>query len=183
MRHDSVKYDFRSLFCLHFKNKFRIGLVWLTEWKVFDIFIMLVILGNSVLLAMTDYSDRDNQGNFNQVLNKIDYAFTAVFILEMILKIMAMGFIWHRNAYLRDPWNWLDFLVVIIGIFNLLPFTHSNSNFKSLRVFRVLRPLRSINNVPPIRRLVGSLIKSLPALANVVIFLCFIFILFGIFGV
>jgi len=144
---------------------------------------MIVILLNSVMLAMTDYSDRDNQGKLNQVINDADYVFTGIFIVEMLVKIMAMGLIFHKNAYLRDYWNWLDFIVVVIGLFNFLPVSDSNSGLKSLRVFRVLRPLRSINNVPPLRRLVGSLIKSLPSLGNVVVFLGFVFVLFGIFGV
>ncbi len=27
----------------------------------------------------------------------------------MVLKIFARGFAMHKHAYLRDPWNWLDF--------------------------------------------------------------------------
>ena len=27
----------------------------------------------------------------------------------MVLKIFARGFVLHKHAYLRDPWNWLDF--------------------------------------------------------------------------
>ena len=56
-------------------------------------------------------------------------------------------------------------------------------NLRALRTLRVLRPLRSINAVPSMRRLISSLIESLPALANVVIFLLFVFLLFGILGV
>jgi hypothetical protein len=55
-------------------------------------------------------------------------------------------------------------------------------NLKALRNLRVLRPLKSINAIPSMRRLVGTLISSLPQLANVTIFLSFIFILFGILG-
>jgi len=32
------------------------------------------------------------------------------------MKIIAMGFIIHKNSYLRDTWNWLDFIVVVVGI-------------------------------------------------------------------
>jgi hypothetical protein len=28
---------------------------------------------------------------------------------QMVLKIFARGFVMHKHAYLRDPWNWLDF--------------------------------------------------------------------------
>ena len=46
----------------------------------------------------------------------------------------------------------------------------------------MLRPLRSINNVKGMKILVKTLLDSLPSLANVVIFLGFIIILFGILG-
>ena len=55
-------------------------------------------------------------------------------------------------------------------------------NFKALRVVRVIRPLKSINAMPSMRQLVSALISSLPELANVTIFLGFVFILFGILG-
>ena len=43
------------------------------------------------------------------------YVFAAIYTLEMILKIISKGFALHKYAYLRDPWNWLDFIVVILG--------------------------------------------------------------------
>ncbi len=70
---------------------------------------------------MTDYADRESLTTKNQLFNKIDYFFTAIFIAEMVLKIIAMGFIWHRRAYLRDAWNWLDFF-----------FTYCSSNSNSI---------------------------------------------------
>ena len=55
-------------------------------------------------------------------------------------------------------------------------------NTGAIRTIRLLRPLRSINKVRGIRVIVSSLIDSLPPLANVAIFLLFIIILFGTFG-
>jgi hypothetical protein len=47
--------------------------------------------------------------------------FTGLFLVEAVLKTIAMGFIINKNAYLRNGWNWIDFIVVIIGVFDLLP--------------------------------------------------------------
>lgn len=74
--------------------------------------------------------------------------FTVIFTAESVFKILAYGFIVHRNAYLRDGWNWLDFIVVIIGWIELIP---SIPNLKGLRTLRVLRPLRSINAIPSMK--------------------------------
>ena len=43
------------------------------------------------------------------------YVFAALYTMEMILKIIGKGFCLHKFAYLRDPWNCLDFVVVILG--------------------------------------------------------------------
>lgn len=106
------------------------------------------IAGNSILLAITDYTDDDNVTPWNQTLDKVDRGFTGVFVLEAVLKIIAFGFVMHRRSYLRDPWNVLDFTVVIIGLISLLP---QVPNLKALRMMRVLRPLRSINAVPTMK--------------------------------
>ena len=103
-------------------------------------------------------------------------------MIEASIKIIAMGFIMHKNSYLRDPWNWLDFFVIIISLIEYLPFI-DGANLKALRVLRVLRPLKSINAFPGIRKLIGTLLSSLRALFESFIFMTFIFILFAIMGV
>lgn len=85
----------------------------------------------------------------------------------------------HKKSYLRDPWNVLDFLVVIIGLISLIP---SVPNLKSLRTFRILRPLRSINAVPSMKRLVQSLLMALPSMGYLVAFLVFFIGIFSILG-
>ena len=38
-----------------------------------------------------------------------------LFLVEALLKIIAMGFVGHKKAYLRDLWNVLDFVIVVTG--------------------------------------------------------------------
>lgn len=99
----------------------------------------------------------------------------------MFLKILAQGFIIHYNAYLRDGWNWLDFIVVFTGILEMMEVDWFK--VRALRTLRVLRPLRSIKAYPKMRLLVQSLVGSVSSLLNAVIFMLFIFMLFGILGV
>jgi hypothetical protein len=103
-------------------------------------------------------------------------------MFECAFKLVAMGFIKHRSSYLRDGWNWLDFFVVCVSIFDFFPNTKSNG-LKVFRMFRILRPLRSINTMPRMKSLIGSLIKSIPGLCNVIAFLAFVLSIFAIFGV
>lgn len=105
---------------------------------------------------------------------------TFIFIGEFLIKVIAMGFLLGKNSYLGDNWNKLDFIVVVTGIYGMLGLGSNNAS--ALRTIRLLRPLRSINKVRGIRVIVTSLIDSLPPLANVALFLFFIIILFGTFG-
>jgi hypothetical protein len=106
--------------------------------------------------------------------------FTLAFTLESVIKIIAFGFIMDEGAYLRDGWNWLDFIVVIISWASMLP---NVDGVSSLRTFRVLRPLRTLTTVPGMRIIVQSMISSLPAMAPVVALAAFMFFVWGIIGI
>ena len=77
---------------------------------------ILSIIGNSICLAMTDYNDDENRTKWNQRLDLADEIFTYIYATEAVLKIIAFGFIVHKTSYLRDPWNILDFIVIIITV-------------------------------------------------------------------
>lgn len=177
-----VVYDEASLFCCKGGHKLRRGFVYVICHPYFDNFIITMIFLNSVLLACYNYSDRENETEWNKIIENIGVIFTITFTIECFIKVIAMGFIAHRNSYMRDYFNCLDFLVVLIGIVEFIPFL-PGADLKALRTLRVLRPLKSINAFPSMRRLIESLLASLPSLGNAVVFMFFIFILFGILGV
>jgi len=62
----------------------------------------------------------------------------------MLLKISAMGFWFNEDAYIKDSWNQLDFIIVMSAFLD--SFTDSD-NINSLRALRVLRPLRSVSRI------------------------------------
>ena len=108
---------------------------------------ILAIAVNTLLLAIYDYKDRENLTEYNKICETWSSGLTIFFTFEFVFKIFAMGFVVHRNSYLRDYWNWLDTIVVIVGFIEFMPFMNVAS-FRSLRVLRVLRPLRSIKAIP-----------------------------------
>ena len=100
-----------SLCCLSVTNPFRnkiIQLVAVNPW--FDHFILFVIVVNCFFLALDKEVDSITKNNA-----EIDFIFLNIYTMEMILKIIAMGFFMRAHSYLRDTWNILDFLVVILG--------------------------------------------------------------------
>jgi len=41
--------------------------------------------------------------------------FTGIYTIEGIVKVLARGFLLTKFTYLRDAWNWLDFIVVSLA--------------------------------------------------------------------
>ena len=105
-----------------------------------------------------------------------------IFIFECVVKVISMGFCVHKLSYLREPFNCLDFFIVIVSVIGFLPLKGGSDSLKSLRTFRILRPLRSINRMPTMRQQIQSLLGSIPGLMRVFFFIIFIFTIFAIFG-
>jgi len=106
--------------------------------------------------------------------------FTIIFTLEALSKIIGMGFIMSKGCYLRNTWNWLDFIVVITSLLEVLP---QMSNISGLRTFRLFRPLRNLTTVPSMRTLVGTLLQSMAQLGGILSLAIFFFMIFAILGV
>jgi hypothetical protein len=161
--------------------------VWLIHNNIFDHFISIVILMNSIMLGMTDYDGvfkgPDYESDHNKVLDHIGVYLSVIFLVECVLKIVGMGFIWHKNSYLRDHWNQLDFFVVLVSITDFIPGLEKYSALKVLRTLRILRPLRSVNKIQGMKIIINSFLASIPGLINVCFFLFFVLSIFGIFGV
>lgn len=85
-----------------------------------------------------------------------------------------------KGSYLSDPWNWIDFLVVISGLLSALP---QMANVSALRTFRLFRPLRSLSTLENIKVLIGTLLSSVSQLGGVLSLSLFFFLIFAILGV
>ena len=112
---EAYNYMKYTLFVFSGLNPIRRACVWLNEWKYFKRFIILIIFLNTLTLILYDYTDRDSLTTNNYVIDLAGDIFTYIFTLEAIVDIIARGFIFHKNAYLRSGWGLLDFIVVIGG--------------------------------------------------------------------
>lgn len=43
------------------------------------------------------------------------YTFTGIYTFESLIKMLARGFCIDNFTFLRDPWNWLDFSVIMMA--------------------------------------------------------------------
>lgn len=73
--------------------------------KWFDYFILIIILLNCICLSLDSTNPEEADTTLQRVINILDYVFLGIFTLEMVLKIIAMGFVMRPYTYLRDGWN------------------------------------------------------------------------------
>eukprot|EP00755_Sulcionema_specki_P032695 Sspe_Gene.19890::Locus_7276_Transcript_1_1_Confidence_1.000_Length_6714::g.19890::m.19890/K04854/CACNA1G; voltage-dependent calcium channel T type alpha-1G len=148
----------------------------------FDRTILFLIVINAIFISLDDPLDpRTKSTTWMAVQEMVDEIFLGIFILEMVIKMVAMGGFMHETAYFRQPWNVLDFIIVSSGAIGL--FTSNQGTFSILRVVRIFRPLRTISRVKGMRDLVNTLVGSLPVLGNVLLLCFFLFFVFCLIGV
>jgi hypothetical protein len=68
--------------------------------KYFNVVVVSIIILNSILLGMNDYTDKDNTKLINKIVKYSEPVFVTFFILEALIKIIAMGLIFERGSYL-----------------------------------------------------------------------------------
>ncbi|XP_063603711.1 muscle calcium channel subunit alpha-1-like isoform X9 [Penaeus indicus] len=179
----------RALFCLGLKNPLRKICIDVVEWKPFEWFILLTIFANCVALAVyTPYPNSDSNAT-NAKLEQIEIIFMVIFTVECFMKIIAYGFALHQGAYIRSVWNFLDFLIVVIGLISgaldfLMQGEGGEASFdvKALRAFRVLRPLRLVSGVPSLQVVLNSIVKAMVPLLNIALLVMFVIIIYAIIG-
>ena len=110
----------------------------------FDWTILVFIVITTVCLTM-EGPLLDRNDITIKVLVQIDYVMTVIFFLEMVVKIVAMGFLFNgKGSYLHDGWCMLDFVIVMISLISIPLKQYNFTYLKSIRMLRVLKPLRMI---------------------------------------
>lgn len=79
-------------------------------WRKFDSKINLTCF----ILDWISYSNALHV-TFFLLQEETEIYFVVIFLVEALLKIVALGFVLHKGAYLRNIWNIMDFVVVVTG--------------------------------------------------------------------
>ncbi|VDP31784.1 unnamed protein product [Soboliphyme baturini] len=106
----------------------------------------------------------------------------GIFTIECVLKVIAFGFILHKDSYLRSGWNILDFIVVVSGVISMLPFTTSGVDLRTLRAVRVLRPLKLVSGIPSLQVVLKSILCAMAPLLQIGLLVLFAIVIFAIIG-
>jgi voltage-dependent calcium channel T type alpha-1G len=134
--------------------------------KYFDLAIAAVIGLNVVTMAMEYYM---MPLALEYALKIFNYFFTAVFILEALMKLVALGI----RLYMKDKWNQLDVAIVILSIVGIvleeletkiIPI--NPTIIRVMRVLRIARVLKLLKMAKGIRALLDTVMQALPQVRN-----------------
>jgi len=112
----------------------------------------------------------------------LNYFFAAIFNIEMIFKLFAMG-----KCYFQQGWNIFDCLIVIgtdIGLLmNLMNVGASLSSATSvIRGFRIMRIFRLIKSSPEINIVISTVFNILPQISNIMSLMVILIFIFAALG-
>jgi voltage-gated sodium channel len=144
------------------------------EHKAFQSFILGVIVIAGVLVGVETYPAA--VASHGALLHLLDQIVLFVFVAEAVIKIGAEGSKPWR--YFRDAWNCFDFAIVVACF---LPF--QGQAVTVLRLLRLLRVLRLVHALPRLQLLVSALLKSVPSMGYVSLFLGLLFYVYAVAGV
>ncbi|XP_029913601.1 sodium channel protein type 4 subunit alpha B-like isoform X1 [Myripristis murdjan] len=134
----------------------------------FSVFMMVTILLHFVLMAS---SWQPGWGEAPE------YVFTAVYLFEVVVKVLSRGFCVGRFSFLRDPWNWLDSVLIVLAC---VRFCVTLVNLSALRTFRILQFLSTVTQ--GLKTTAGALVQSVKRLGDVMILTVFFLSVFALIG-
>ena len=126
--------------------------------------------------------------SYKMGLKYANYIFSAVFIVEATLKLIAFG-----SSYFENGWNKFDFFVVtasildisveIIGSSSLQGYSFLPSLARVFRVLRVTRLFKLAGSLKGLQAIIQTIIFSIGQLSNVVLLLFIILFMFTVLAV
>uniref|UniRef100_A0A669BFF4 Voltage-dependent T-type calcium channel subunit alpha n=1 Tax=Oreochromis niloticus TaxID=8128 RepID=A0A669BFF4_ORENI len=177
-----------ALYLFSPENPFRMWCQKVISHRLFDHIVLVFIFLNCITIAL-ERPDIKNDSTERHFLSVSNYIFTVIFLAEMAIKVVALGFCFGKQSYLQSSWNILDGVLVFVSLIDILVYLayHGENKIlgilRVLRLLRTLRPLRVISRAPGLKLVVETLITSLRPIGNIVLICCAFFIIFGILGV
>ncbi|XP_069737633.1 voltage-dependent P/Q-type calcium channel subunit alpha-1A [Phaenicophaeus curvirostris] len=169
----------RSLFLFSEDNVVRKYAKKITEWPPFEYMILATIIANCIVLALEQHLPDEDKTPMSERLDDTEPYFIGIFCFEAGIKIIALGFAFHKGSYLRNGWNVMDFVVVLTGILSTVG---SQFDLRTLRAVRVLRPLKLVSGIPSLQVVLKSIMKAMIPLLQIGLLLFFAILIFAIIG-
>lgn len=140
--------------------------------KIFETVVIAIIVLSALMVGAKTYEETSK---FATALNFMDWFVTLFFLLEISIRVMAEP---RLRDFFKSGWNIFDFIIVVAS---LLP-VESSETVLIARLLRVFRVLRLVSMVPELRMLMNALLKALPRMGYVALFMFIIFYIYGAIG-
>uniref|UniRef100_A0A336M534 Voltage-dependent L-type calcium channel subunit alpha n=1 Tax=Culicoides sonorensis TaxID=179676 RepID=A0A336M534_CULSO len=174
------------------KHRIQYKVWWFVTSQAFEYAIFILIMINTVTLAMKYYRQPEF---YTEVLDNLNMFFTAVFALEFVFKLAAFKF----KNYFGDAWNVFDFIIVLGSFIDIVyseviskgqiitgELEHkpgsSIISINFFRLFRVMRLVKLLSKGEGIRTLLWTFIKSFQALPYVALLIVMLFFIYAVIG-
>jgi hypothetical protein len=174
----------KSYFLFSKTNILRKSCHTLSQNIIFENFLLILIILNSLKLVWDTYLLNEPSDSIkSKISNGLDTAFTICFDVEFLVKSISFGFVLSSDAYLRDNWNKLDFVIVVMSTIDIAITSIDIPVIKVFRVLRTLRPLKLIKHNISLKIVVLALLESIVGILNVMIVIVMVWLIFAILGV
>ncbi|XP_041836462.1 calcium channel, voltage-dependent, L type, alpha 1D subunit, a [Melanotaenia boesemani] len=174
------------------KNPYQYKFWYVVNSTGFEYIMFVLIMLNTLCLAVQHYSQ---SALFSYVMDILNMVFTAVFTVEMFLKLIAF----KPRHYFADAWNTFDALIVVGSVVDIaitevnptetpqvdeLGNTEDSARISItfFRLFRVMRLVKLLSRGEGIRTLLWTFIKSFQALPYVALLIAMLFFIYAVIG-
>ncbi|GMH61127.1 hypothetical protein TrRE_jg1776, partial [Triparma retinervis] len=152
----------------------------------FPLTIILCILGSNVILIYAANSKLNGEPE-PEFANEIEYAFVIIFMIELILKVLAVGL----KGYLKTPWWTFDGILAIASLLGII--LEQEDNFARLqqtsvplrmaKVLRTIRLIRVVSRVKKFRMIISTSTKFFPSVPRFLLLLTAILYVYTVVGI
>ena len=162
-------------------SRFRIRCFRLIHSTPMDHFILVCILTNAAVLMIQTPGAGHTPG-FNAACDWVNLAFTILYTIEALTRIVALGFAGGKDSYLRNSWNQLDFLLLVLNYAAIAVSGTIGMEALKPTVFRCLRAIRPVKRM---RFFVGmrAIVSFMPYILNVGSFMVFFMTIYAVLGI
>ncbi len=140
--------------------------------KLFELLVISIIILSALTIGARTY---DIDERWMRILMFFDVGVTVFFLIEILIRMAAEK---RLRDFFRQGWNVFDFVIVTAS---LIPINEGEMVLLA-RLLRIFRVLRLISIIPELRILMNALLKAIPRMGYVVLFMFIIFYIYGAIG-
>lgn len=160
------------------ENYYKYGITryfyYIVQMPLFGTFILFCILVNTIFLSLERYPmPKDEQSAYE----KVNYFFTAVFTVEVILKLFGLS----PRKFVQDKFNIFDSVIVLVSVVDLFFSSGSGGGVSALRAFRLFRIFK-LFRTGDLRVLLDSIAYTMGTIGNYVVLLGLFIYVYSLLG-